>query len=67
MNILFFLPVLIAIAVVLIRQVDQYERGVMLTLGKYTGMVNPGWRIVIPVFQRMIKVDLRTKAVDVPD
>ena len=39
----------------------------MLTLGKYTGMVNPGWRIVIPVFQRMIKVDLRTKAVDVPD
>lgn len=57
----------IAIAVVFIRQVNQYERGVMLTLGRYTGMVNPGWRIVIPIFQRMIKVDLRTKAVDVPD
>ena len=67
MDILFLLPILIPIAVAVIRQVNQYERGVMLTLGKYTGMVNPGWRIVIPVFQRMIKVDLRTKAVDVPD
>ena len=61
------IPIAIAIAVAVIRQVNQYERGVMLTLGKYTGMVNPGWRIVIPVVQRMIKVDLRTKAVDVPD
>lgn len=61
------IPIAIAIAVLVIRQVNQYERGVMLTLGRYTGTVNPGWRIVIPVFQRMIKVDLRTKAVDVPD
>lgn len=61
------IPIAIAIAVAIIRQVNQYERGVMLTLGRYTGTVNPGWRIVIPVFQRMIKVDLRTKAVDVPD
>lgn len=61
------IPIAIAIAVLIIRQVNQYERGVMLTLGRYTGTVDPGWRIVIPVFQRMIKVDLRTKAVDVPD
>lgn len=61
------IPIAIAIAVAIIRQVNQYERGVMLTLGRYTGTVDPGWRIVIPVFQRMIKVDLRTKAVDVPD
>lgn len=67
MNILILLAVLLAVAVAVIRQVNQYERGVMLTLGRYTGMVSPGWRIVIPVFQRMIKVDLRTKAVDVPD
>jgi len=50
-----------------LRQVNQYERGVMLTMGRYTGMVEPGWRLVIPVFQRLIKVDMRVKAVDVPD
>jgi regulator of protease activity HflC (stomatin/prohibitin superfamily) len=66
MEYLIFIPLAIALAVAIIKQVNQYERGVMLTLGKYTGMVNPGWRIVVPVFQRMIKVDLRTKTVDVP-
>lgn len=59
-------PILI-ILLISIRQVNQYERGVMFTIGKYTGMKNPGWRIVIPVIQRMVKVDLRTKVVDVPD
>lgn len=49
-----------------IRQVNQYERGVKFTLGRFTRMVNPGWRLVIPVFQSMKKVDLRTKAVEVP-
>lgn len=50
-----------------IRQVNQYERGVLFTMGRYTGIVDPGWRIIIPVFQKMKKVDMRTKAVDVPD
>ena len=49
-----------------LRQVNQYERGIKFTMGRYTGMVNPGWRLVIPVFQFMKKVDLRTKAVEVP-
>jgi regulator of protease activity HflC (stomatin/prohibitin superfamily) len=66
MDIPIYLLAALAIAVAVIRQVNQYERGVMLTLGRYTGTINPGWRIVIPVFQRMIKIDLRTKAVDVP-
>ena len=67
------IPVLIAIVVAVViflsflRQVNQYERGVMLTMGRFTGLVQPGWRIVIPIFQRLIKVDIRTKAVDVPD
>ena len=51
----------------LIRQINQYERGVVLTMGKYTATWNPGWKILIPVFQRLIKVDIRVKAVDVPD
>lgn len=67
MLILIIIAVAILIAVLIIRQVNQYERGVMLTLGKFSGIKEPGWRIVIPVFQRMIKVDMRVKAVDVPD
>ncbi|MFH1769260.1 MAG: slipin family protein [Parcubacteria group bacterium] len=50
-----------------IRQVNQFERGVKFTMGRYTGLKNPGWRIIIPIFQSMTKVDLRVKAVDVPD
>lgn len=61
-----FVPIVILIAI-MIKQINQYERGVMFTFGKYTGMKNPGWRIVVPVFQKMVKVDLRTKVSDVPD
>ena len=49
-----------------IRQVNQWERGVKFTLGKFTSVVDPGWRLVIPVFQTMSKVDIRLKTLDVP-
>jgi regulator of protease activity HflC (stomatin/prohibitin superfamily) len=49
-----------------IKVVNQYERGVVLTLGRFTGMRNPGLQIVIPIFQRMIKVDVRTNTIDIP-
>lgn len=49
-----------------VRQVNQYERGVKFTIGRFSGLVEPGWRIVIPVIQGMTKVDIRTKAVEVP-
>lgn len=61
------IPLLIVGAIVFLRQINQYERGVMFTLGKFTGIKEPGWRLVIPIFQSMRKVDIRTKAVDVPD
>src|SRR3989339_665574 len=48
-----------------IRQINQYERGVKFTLGKFTSVKMPGWRLIVPVFQSMTKVDIRTKAVDV--
>ncbi|MBT6068270.1 slipin family protein [Candidatus Peregrinibacteria bacterium] len=67
LSLLSFAPFLIILIVVMIKQVNAYERGVMLTMGKYTGMKQPGWRIVIPVFQRIIKVDMRVQVVDVPD
>lgn len=64
-----FIILLIIVGVILsfLREVKQYERGVVLTMGKFTGMRNPGWSIIIPIFQNMQKVDLRVKAVDVPD
>ncbi|MBU1019077.1 SPFH domain-containing protein [Patescibacteria group bacterium] len=58
---------LVILLVAIIKQVQEYERGVTFTMGKYTGTKKPGWRIVIPVFQAMQKVDLRLKAVDVPN
>lgn len=64
-----FIILLIIVGVILsfLREVKQYERGVVLTMGKFTGMRNPGWSIIVPIFQHMEKVDLRVKAVDVPD
>src|SRR3989338_1198058 len=59
--------IVLFILVIFIRQVNQYQRGVMFTLGKFTGIKEPGWRLVIPIFQSLTKVDIRTKAVDVPD
>ena len=55
------------IILISIRQVEQYQRGVVFTLGKFTGIKNPGWRLIIPILQRMRKVDVRTKTVDVAD
>jgi regulator of protease activity HflC (stomatin/prohibitin superfamily) len=49
-----------------IKVVNQYERGVVLTLGKFTGVRNPGLCVIVPVFQRMIKVDVRTNTIDIP-
>ncbi|MBD3359189.1 MAG: slipin family protein [Candidatus Buchananbacteria bacterium] len=67
MGYVIFLIVLIILFLSFLRQVDQYQRGVMFTMGKYSGTRNPGWRLVVPIFQRMVKVDMRIKAVDVPD
>lgn len=49
-----------------IKIVNQYERGVVLTLGRFTGTRNPGLRVVVPIFQRIIRVDVRSTPVDVP-
>ncbi len=62
----YLVGIFILVALSGLRQVDQYERGVKFTMGRFTKMVNPGWRIVWPIFQSMRKIDLRLKAVDVP-
>jgi regulator of protease activity HflC (stomatin/prohibitin superfamily) len=50
-----------------IRQINQYERGIVLTMGKYSSTRQPGWTFIWPVFQSMQKVDIRIKTVDVPE
>jgi regulator of protease activity HflC (stomatin/prohibitin superfamily) len=62
----FLIIVLIIILASGIRIVNQYERGVVLTLGKISGIRNPGLNIIIPVFQTLRKVDVRSTPVDVP-
>jgi len=49
-----------------LRIIDQYDRGVVLTLGKYTGTEQPGLTWLFSGFQRMIKVDLRITTTDIP-
>ncbi len=50
-----------------LKIVQEYERGVRFTLGKFSGIINPGLRFVIPILQTWQKVDIRTKVIDVPD
>jgi len=59
--------IVLGIIIASIRQINQYERGVRFTLGKFSSLMEPGWRLVLPVVQMYQKVDIRTKAVDVPD
>lgn len=66
-TVLLVLVVIIVILVLILRQVNQYEKGVFFTIGKFTGISEPGWRVVIPIFQSMKKVDMRVKAVEVPE
>jgi regulator of protease activity HflC (stomatin/prohibitin superfamily) len=61
------LGIILFIILISIKQVNQYERGLRFTLGKYSGIMTPGWRLVWPIFQFYKKVDLRVKAVDVPN
>ncbi len=58
---------LVLIVIISIRQINQYERGVKFTFGKFSSIMEPGWRIVLPIIQGYQKVDIRIKAVDVPD
>ena len=63
--------VLIAIVVIVllasaIRIVQEYERGVIFRLGRYVGVRGPGFVLLIPFIERMVKMDLRVITMDVP-
>ena len=46
--------------------IDQYERGIVLTLGKYSHTLQPGLNILVPIVQRVIRTDIRITTSDIP-
>ena len=61
------LGILAFIILISIKQIDEYERGILFTFGKFSRVLKPGWKLVFPVIQSFRKVDIRTRAVDVPE
>ena len=62
--------ILILIIIILIssiKQISEYERGIKFTCGKFSSIMQPGWRLVFPIFQSFSKIDIRTKVIDVPE
>ncbi|MCX5753468.1 MAG: SPFH domain-containing protein, partial [Candidatus Krumholzibacteria bacterium] len=49
-----------------VRVLREYERGVVFRLGRFVGVRGPGLILLIPMFEKMVKVTLRTVALDVP-
>jgi regulator of protease activity HflC (stomatin/prohibitin superfamily) len=56
----------VALLFLSIKVLPEYQRGVVLTLGRYTGTKGPGLVILVPIVQRMMRVDLRVTVMDVP-
>ncbi len=64
------IAIIIIIVFILLKsivQINEYERGIKFSRGKFVNIMEPGWKIVLPIFESYKKVDIRTKAVDVPE
>ncbi|MBQ6282161.1 MAG: slipin family protein [Bacilli bacterium] len=66
-SMIIFLVVIGFIILSSIKQIAEYERGIKFTCGKFSGVMTPGWKIVLPIFQSFKKIDIRTKVIDVPE
>lgn len=66
MSLIIVLLLILLLTPFFLKQINEYQRGVVYTMGKFSGVIGPGWKFIIPIFQTFIKVDMRTKAVDVP-
>jgi len=65
----FYLPIVLLLLIVFaaaIKILREYERGVVFTLGRFTGVKGPGLILLLPFVQQMVRVDLRTLVLDVP-
>jgi regulator of protease activity HflC (stomatin/prohibitin superfamily) len=68
-NFTFYLPIIFILLLFLaaaIKILREYQRGVVFTLGRFTGVKGPGLIIIIPLVQQMVRMDLRTLVLDVP-
>jgi regulator of protease activity HflC (stomatin/prohibitin superfamily) len=69
MNIILIIAIVIVVIILLaasIRIVNEYERGVIFRLGRFVGVRGPGFILLIPFIERMVKIDLRVVTMDVP-
>ena len=65
---LFSLLIIVFIIILIsIRQINQYERGILFKFGMFSKILKPGWHVILPIIHSYKKVDIRTKAVDVPE
>ncbi|RPH66211.1 MAG: slipin family protein [Burkholderiales bacterium] len=68
-DLVFYLPIIVILAAIVataIRILREYERGVVFTLGRFTGVKGPGLILLIPYVQQMVRIDQRTMVLDVP-
>ena len=59
--------VILVVVLSSIRQINEYERGIKFRFGKFKKITKPGWNLIFPVIDSFKKVDIRTRAVDVPE
>jgi regulator of protease activity HflC (stomatin/prohibitin superfamily) len=65
-GVIIFIILVIVLLLAALKVVAQYERGVILRLGRFVGIREPGLRVIIPFIDRMWKVDTRIVTMDVP-
>lgn len=61
------LIVFVILLIVSIKQINEYEKGIKFTRGKYKKTLGSGWHVIWPIFQSLRKVDIRTKVIDVAE
>lgn len=64
------IALVIVVGIILLKsivQINEYERGIKFSQGKFHSIMTPGWKIVLPIIESYKKIDVRTKAVDVPE
>ena len=62
-----FLLVVFYFLLISIKQITEYERGIKFVRGKFSKILMPGWRVIVPIFESYKKIDIRTKVIDVPE
>ena len=66
----FVITILVIIGIIAlcsIKQINEYERGILFLFGHYRRVMKPGWHVVWPIIEFYKRIDIRTKAVDVPE